>query len=296
MNYSTGSSAGDEESFAEYRPVSASYFSVLRIPIVRGRGFSDAENVSVPTVCLINESIAQSQFPNGDELGARITINGQFQCEVIGVVGDVAPASPAEPPAPAIYVPFYQMPGNAWFMSVLARNGNSASTGNQDYMTKTLVRVIRELAPTFPVQVVSMSAIVDERSAVERFRALLMATVSIIAAILAALGVYGITAHYVLQRRREIAIRMALGASPGRIISEIEKRTLRLAFVGLTLAFLVAYPTFKLVKGLMFGVHHLEFAPMVGTAALVLILALLSAYLPSRRTLEITPRRLLEDA
>jgi len=287
--------SSDEGVLAEYRPVSAGYFSVLGVPILRGQCFLDSDRSSPPAVCLINETLARTQFPNGDAVGRRITINQEFQSEVIGVVGDVAAMSPSDPPAPAIYVPFYRMPLNAWFMSVLVRTGGEGVGGAQDYKSRTLERKIHELAPGFAVQVVSMRGVVDERSAAEGFRAIVMGAVTLIATMLASLGVYGITAHYVKQRRREIAIQMALGATPSRIILAIELRAILLAVAGILLASIATYPTLKFLRGLLFGMAGLEVSTVTWAAGVVSILVMLAAYLPSREVIKLTLRDLLTD-
>jgi ABC-type antimicrobial peptide transport system permease subunit len=244
---------------------------------------------------LINETLARTQFPNGDAVGRRITINQEFQSEVIGVVGDVAAMSPSDPPALAIYVPFYRMPLNAWFMSVLVRTGGDSVGRAQDYESRTLERTIHELAPGFAVQVVSMRGIADERSAAEGFRAIVMGAVTLIATMLASLGVYGITAHYVKQRRREIAIQMALGATPSRMILAIELRAIWLAVAGILLASIATYPALKFLRGLLFGTADLGVSTVAWAAAVVSILVMLAAYLPGREIIKLTLRDLLTD-
>jgi hypothetical protein len=288
-------SSNDEGVLAEYRPVSAGYFSVLGVPILRGQCFSDSDRSNPPAVCLINETLARTQFQNGDAVGRRITINQEFQSEVVGVVGDIAAMSPSDAPAPAIYVPFYRMPLNAWFMSVLIRTGGDGVGRAQDYKSRTLERTIHELAPGFAVQVVSMRGIADERSAAEGFRAIVMGAVTLIATMLASLGVYGITAHYVKQRRREIAIQMALGATPSRIILAIELRAIWLAVAGILLASIATYPTLEFLRGQWFGMADLGVSTVTWTASVISILVMLAAYLPSREVIKLTLRDLLTD-
>jgi putative ABC transport system permease protein len=284
--------AGEQTAIAEYVPVGANYFSVLGINVLKGRSFSDSE-MNRP-LCLINETLARMLFQDGDELIARLELHGQPPLEVIGIVNDVASRNLGDAPAPTIYIPFGQMPDEAiqGFISLLVRLRESNAT--EEYAARAVTRTIREIAPSFPVEMRPMTEITDRRSSVERFRAFLMGSVSLIAVILASLGVYGITAHYVFHRRREMAIRIALGATANRVIVEVVRRALKLSVLGLALGLAAAYPVFKLIEGFLVGVSGLRFSAIVTVIASVALLAFLSSYVPSRRIARFQPASLLD--
>jgi len=282
---------------AEYRAVGPSYFSTLGIPIRKGRAFSDFDNSRNRPVCLLNETFAQKHFVEGQEIGNRITPLGMEPCEVVGIVGDVASYNFKDSPAPAIYVPFDQLASGViqGSMSVLVRTRDGALYSNPDYYKNILAQMIRRDAPTLPANIRPLAAIVNERLSLERFRAILMGIVSLIAVILAACGVYGVVANYVVQRRHDMIIRLSLGATAGRLIADILKDTFILAAIGLLLGLFGAYPLLKVLHGVLFGVTGIE-APTTMACALVILLAVfLSTYMPARRVMRLNIADILKD-
>jgi predicted permease len=289
--------AQKSDGVADYRGVGPNYFSLLGIPIRKGRQFSDSDTSKSKSVCILNETLARTHFAQEQEIGAQIAPIGMEPCEVVGVVGDVASHNLKDRPAPAIYVPFNQVPNDAiqGSLSVLVRPGGSTSLGDLDYQKTRLAQTIRQSAPTLPTSVHRLAEIVAERSSPERFRAILMAIVSLIAVVLAACGVYGIAANYVLQRRRDITIRLALGTTTGRVIASILKDALVLAAVGLALGISSAYPTLKTLSGVLIGITEPEMSVITASSFIMLSIVLISAYIPTRRILRLNIADVLKE-
>jgi putative ABC transport system permease protein len=282
---------------ADYRPVGRNYFSTLGIPLRKGRLFSDSDTLKSNPVCILNEALARAQFAERPEIGAAITPLGMKPCEVIGVVGDVASYDLRDRHAPALYVPFDQMSSEAiqGFMSILIRTSNGASHSQIDHLKALVVEEIRREAPMLPATIQPLTAIVARASSLERFRAMLMGVVSLIAVILAACGVYGIAANYVIQRRRDLTIRLALGATTRHIITGIMKDALILAVIGLVLGLAGAYPLLKALNAVLFGLAGLEMEAIAACALIILFIVSLSAYIPARRTISLNVADVLKD-
>ncbi|HKV40502.1 MAG TPA: ABC transporter permease, partial [Blastocatellia bacterium] len=288
-----GNSGSRTGLLADYRVVGPNYFSVLGIPVLKGRAFSRSDNLEARRVCIVSETLARSALVAGQEIGAQIKPQGMEPCEVIGVAGDVASYDLRSRPAPAMYIPFEQMSTEIiqGFMSMLVRT-NGASQG---YRISRLSETVRAVAPTLPANIQLLTATVRERSSLERFRALLMGTVSLIAVILAGCGIYGIAASDVVEQRRTLTIRMALGATAGRVIRSVLRNTLVLAGVGLILGFAVAYPILKALGGILFGTAGLESTAVAACSISIPLISCLSAYIPARRILLLCIADVLKD-
>lgn len=281
---------------ADYQPVCPGYFKVLAIPVLKGRPFLESDSSQTARVCLVNQTLAREHFPQGREIGARITPLGTGACEIVGVVGDVTPRNLRDRPAQTIYVPFDQMPSEAiqGFMSILVRVSDG-SRGGRGYVIGSLTEAVRQNAPALPVAVRTLSAVVDELSALERFRALLIGSVSFVSLALASVGVYGITANYVSYRRREAAIRLALGTTAGQIILDFVKDALRLTAIGLVAGFAIAYPLVHLLGKIVFGAQSLTGLEVVAVVLAMACVASLSAYIPGRRLVGLNAAEVLKD-
>jgi putative ABC transport system permease protein len=292
-----GKSGQNSAGIADYRPVGRNYFSALGIPLRKGRLFSDSDTSKSNPVCILNETLAKAQFAERPESGATIAPLGMKPCEVIGVVGDVASYDLRDRPAPALYVPFDQMRSESiqGFMSILIRTSNGASPSKIDYLKTLIVGEIRREAPMLPASIQPLRAIVARSSSLARFRAMLMGVVSLIAIILAACGVYGIAANYVIQRRRELTIRLALGATTRHIIAGILKDSLILAGIGLVLGLAGAYPLLRALNAVLFGFAGLAVEAIVACALTILFIVSLSAYIPARRTVSLNVADVLKD-
>jgi putative ABC transport system permease protein len=279
---------------ADYRVVGPDYFDVLGLPIVKGRPILHSDIWGARSVCVINETLARSESIEGHEIGSMIRPAGEDSCNVVGVVGDVASYNPRSSPSQAIYVPFDQMPSDhiQGFVSVLVRIAGNTSRA---YQIGALAESMRRSAPTLPAKIQPLTAVVAERTLPEGFRASLMGTVSSIAVILAACGVYGTTANYVARQRRNLTIQLALGSTTARIISAVLRDTLLLAATGLLLGLAVAYPLLRFLSGMLFGMAGIDLLTIALCAVFISAVVSFSAYLPARRVLRLHVGDLLKD-
>lgn len=279
---------------ADYQSVGPDYFAVLGVPILKGRQFSASDGSKARPVCVINEALARADFIDGQEIGATITLPGAEPCEVVGVVGDTASYDLRQQPQPTIYVPFDQTPGEViqGFINIIVRTSGNPS---QALQRTRIGETTRRTASALPVKIEPLASLLGERSSVERFRALLMGAVSIIAVVLAACGIYGATANYVLQKRRDVTIRLALGATAGRVILDVLKTTLVFAAAGLLLGLSVAYPLLKTLSGVLFGFSGLQASTVALCALSVPAISSLSGYIPARRILRFQIADVLKD-
>jgi hypothetical protein len=290
----SGKTAPGASNIADYRIAGPDYFAVLGIPILKGRSFLATDTFKTRHICVVNETLARAALIPGREIGAVITPSAAEPCEVIGVAGDVASYNLRDRPAPAMYVPFDQMPGEnlQGFMSIVVRTSAGAS---QSYQISQLTETIRRAAPSLPARIEPVSGIVAERTSPERFRTLLMGTVGVVALVLAASGIYATVSNFVVRQRRNVTIRLALGATTGRVIGEVLRNTLVLAAIGLLVGATAAYPLLKALSGILSGAGGLEISRVATSSLLIAPVAALSAYMPARRILRFHVADVLKD-
>ncbi len=281
---------------AEYRPVGPAYFDALKIPLLRGRSFTDQDDSRSSQVCIVNRTLAREQFEDGIAVGSRIAPVGFEPCVIVGVVADVRGRNLRSEPPPAMYVPMQQVPPQViqGFMSLIVRM-RDGSSGAQAYGAGALADTIHQQAPNLPVTVGPLMAVIDGLSALERFRTLLMSAVSLLTMVLVFCGVYGITAGHVSHRRRELAIRLALGTTGNRVLADLVKDALKLTWAGLALGLAIAFPVADAFQRFLVGAGRLTLWDVLLVAGVVALLSFLSSYLPGRRVLGLNPAEALRQ-
>jgi putative ABC transport system permease protein len=270
---------------ADFVAISPSYFHVMQVPLMRGREFSDADSERGPKVCAISFSLAQQVFPNENALGQRILIGYPESSarEIVGVVGDVKDSDLSARQSAQIYVPFVQNP--FWAADIALRaHGNPSALGG------ALREQIRAIDSALPVaEVRPMAQVIARSMAQPRFRTTLLSLFGGAALLLAAIGIYGVLAYTVAQQTREIGIRMALGANPGRVLRLMLGSGLRLAGAGTVIGVLAALMLTRLLGSLLFDVSATDPLTFVVVAGLLLGVALLACYVPARRAMRVDP-------
>jgi putative ABC transport system permease protein len=264
----------------------AGYFSAMGIPLLRGRNFTDLEGSKVRNVVLINEAMARQHFPGEDPLGKRITVKmaeDPEPTEVIGVVGDVRYDSLTDEAEPTVYFP---LPGLTYpFMTLVIR-----TTGDAAEMAPAVQRELRAIDPDQPVSDVrTMRQVMADTVGRARFNTLLLGLFAVLATLLAAIGIFGVMNYSVTLRTREIGIRMALGAQPGRVLLLILRQGLLLTLIGIGIGVAGALALTRVMSSLLFGVEATDPATFAAIVLLLAVVSLIACYIPARRATRIDP-------
>ena len=264
----------------------AGYFRTLRIPLVKGRLFSDREMHEKSNVVVINEALADRYFPGQDPIGKALVISmtsPNVPTAIIGVVGNAKFVDLRTESRPTSYWPHPQLPYTA--MTVLVRTASEPLS-----FAASVEREIHALDKDQPVSDVrTMDQWVARTLSQARFSSLLLALFAAVALLLAAIGIYGVMAYAVNQRTPEIGLRLAIGAEGGDILKMIVGTGLRLAVTGLALGIALALALTRTLNGLLYqttGSEPLTFATVVAILGAVAVLA---SYLPARRAARIAP-------
>jgi putative ABC transport system permease protein len=271
---------------ANVRMATPDYFTTLGLALVAGREFSPQDTVTAPRVVIINESLARSAWPGQDAIGRTIVLDyqgGPTSRQVVGVVGDARYYGPRSNPAPEIFIPHAQNP--YLVMNVLVRT--TVEPG-------ALIRAARARALTVdadqPVHsVTTMERLLDEAMQQDRFAMLFVALFAAAGLLTAATGVYALLAFTVAQRKREIAVRMAIGASSAAVASSIVMESLLLACAGCALGAVGVAAISRLAASILYGIAPQDPLTLLTTAAVLLAVVLAASWLPARRAANIDP-------
>ncbi|MGC1105813.1 MAG: ABC transporter permease [Candidatus Acidiferrales bacterium] len=276
-----------KSTIADYATVSPDYFRVMRIPLRRGRFFSEQDSPSNPKVALISETLARRYFPNQDPIGRQMKFgfppNSEVPREIVGIVGDVRDGSLGRKPGPMMYVPFAQAP--LYGGEVVVRTSLSASS-----VAAGIRQATHAIDKDLPVtDIESFPEVLGESISQERFRTFLVGSFSAIALVLAAVGIFGVISYSASQRTHEIGIRMALGAQPRDVLRLILGLGAKLALLGLGAGVVAAFLLTRLMSSLLYGVSATD--PVTfGIVVIVLFgVALAAAYIPARRAMRVDP-------
>ncbi len=287
---------GPSHGSARRMVVSASYFEVLKIPLIRGRLFVDADRLGAPGVAIINEAMARQFWPKGDPLDSQIFIGKGLPWldeparQIIGVVGDVHDNALGENPQPAVFVPAAQLSDArtagipvTWVIRTRAPSPSLNSAIQNELRQATGV-------PVPPLR--SMEEVMAQSTARQDFNMLLMSIFGGSALLLAAIGVYGLMAYSVKQRTHEIGIRMALGAQKRDVFRMVIGQGLRLVLAGLAIGVAAALILTRLLSSfshLLYGVRASDPATFVAVSLVLSGVAVLACYIPARRATKVDP-------
>jgi putative ABC transport system permease protein len=272
------------------RAISPRYFQTLKIPIVSGREFNDADTETSALVVIVNETLAKRHWPGRDAEGEQISRQGKA-LQVVGVAGDVREMALDQSVEPTIYVPTAQMPDglmvamNRWFLtSWIVR-----ATGPVD-LTAALHEAMREADPQIPVaNVRPMTQVINASVASQQFILLLMGVFAGLALVLTAVGIYGVLSYQVSQRTNEIGIRMALGAGVSDVLKLVVAHGLRLTLIGVAIGVVAAYGLTRLIAHLLFGVSATDPVAFIVVILLLTGVALGACFVPARRATKVDP-------
>jgi predicted permease len=282
----------EDDKHVLWNAIGSGHFSNLGIPLLSGREFTYRDAADTPKVVIINEAMASLYFPKGQPLGNHMRIggaSGPLDMQIIGVVRNSHHSDvKEEKPRPFFYVPYTQE-------KAITSLTYYVRTSIDPLTLATPVRqVLNELDSSLPIyDVRSFDEQIDEQIAGDKLVAVLAAGFGALAALLAAMGIYGLLAFTVTQRTREIGMRMALGAEPGRIGRMLFGEVGRLIAVGALIGLPLAYGLSKLIDSMLFGVQAFGLASLGIALAALLCVAAVATYAPSRRAMRIDPMEAL---
>jgi putative ABC transport system permease protein len=270
---------------ASYHSVSANYFAKMGIPIVQGRAFTDRDREDRPSVVVVSEKMARQYWPNENPIGKRVSIliNNTGPREVVGVAGDVKENALSEATRATMYTPFEQEP---WpFLNVVVRAKADPASAAGGIRT-ALHRIDPEQAIG---ELTTVEDYIARVTAAPRFNALLISSFAGLALLLAAIGLYAVMSYSVALRRREIGIRMALGAQPDTVRALVVSDAVKIGAAGLAAGLLGALATTRVLQDLLFGVRASDPTTFLEVSALLLGVLVVAAYLPARRATQVDP-------
>jgi putative ABC transport system permease protein len=286
--------AAEQRQGAEFRGVSPGYFTALGFPLVVGRFFDSRDTASAPPVVMVNQSFVRRYLAGRPPLGRRIRSvynegDDAPRRLVVGVVGDVRGTSLDRLPEPEIYLPLAQQPGYSFTVVARARTSEPAALA-------ALQAVARELKPGQVVQrPQTMEEVLRRGLSPRRFSAGVIDTFAAVALLLAAVGIYGVTALAVAQRRRELAVRIALGAPPSSIFGLILRWIAFFILAGVAAGLAASLASGRLIAGILYGARPLDELSVAAAVALLLAVAFTAGLLPALRAAKIDPAPVLKS-
>jgi predicted permease len=281
---------GDENAIPVNRNyVTPEFFQTVRMPLVAGRHFDDRDRPGTLAVVIVNETFARRVWPDQSAVGQRLVLGAsRVPFEVIGVARDAKYRRFGEAQSPFAYHPAWQVPYEP-VMRLLMRP-TSAS------LVPVVRAIVRDLDGNMPiVRAASLADLAAYTLFPQTVAAWLASTVGVIGVFLAALGVYGLTSYSVSQRRREIGIRLALGAVKGQVLRLVVSRALLLTAIGTVLGLVAAALVVGLLEGMLYGVRPLDAVSFAGGAAVCLLFALVASVIPAHRAVSVDPAETLRS-
>jgi putative ABC transport system permease protein len=264
--------------------VSPQWFQTLRVPLRSGRDFTAADNAQAPKVVVVNDTFARDFWPGQNPLGKHVIL-GRWTtpAEVIGVAADIKNNGLERDTQAQLYLPFPQLPWGD--MNLLVRTATSPSS-----MTSAVRAQINAVDPDQPVtNIQTADELIDASRSQPRFTMLLLAVFSGAALALAVVGIYGVLAYSVAQRRQEFGIRLALGAEHGDILRLVVREGLTLAMSGIAIGLVASLWLTRLMSNLLYKVDTRDLTTFVLTPLVLLCIALPATYLPARRATKVDP-------
>ena len=264
--------------------ITPNYFETLRIPLLSGREFTDADRANTKKVVIASEAMAKHFWPNESAVGKRFHFFGETELrEIVGVVRNTVVNNIGEEPQPLAYLPITQ--DYAPVASVQVR-----TSGRPEAVISTVRSQIQSLDTNLAItNVNTIEELIDQGLWAPRMGAGLLAVFGGLALVLAVVGVYGVLSYSVNQQTREIGIRMAMGAQTGRVLGLVVGQGMKLAAVGLALGLLVAFAAMRVLSSLLFGVSAHDPLTFGGVSLVLATAAVVACYLPARRATKVDP-------
>ena len=270
--------------------ITPDFFRVLQIPLLRGRFFSDRDRADGELVTIINETTAKTHWPNEDPLGKRLKFGAPEDDArwrtVVGIVADTRRAGVDHPVRTESYHPYTQDPGS---MTLVVR-----TAGEPTAIAPALRAVVRELDADQPLaRVAAFDELIDNQTAARRFNTWLLGAFGAAAIVLTAIGLYSLLAYLVALRRHEMAVRLAIGGTPGHVVGLVVRHVSWLVGIGMSLGLAGALAAARAMRGLLFGIEPWDPVSQGMTIALLCAVAVAAAWIPARRAMRVDPATVL---
>lgn len=268
-----------QEPTSRWERVTPDYFRALEIPLKAGRAFAAADKVDAPSVVMVSEAWARAFFPGEpDVVGRHVRLGGgDQQSTIIGIVGDVRYDGLDEPVQPTMFLPFAQHVDGG--MTIVVR-----TSGDPAAMTGAVREAVRSIDPAIPLYDVStMQDQVSKSILAQRLSGSMIGVFALMALVLATVGVYGLIAYSVAERRHEIGIRLALGAQGGDVRRLVVGQGLRLTLAGVAIGLVGAIAVGRGLQGMLFGVTFTHLPTLLGVSVILIAVAATASWIPARR-------------
>jgi predicted permease len=291
---------------AQFGVVDAHFLDALGIPLIRGRDFAASDSATSPPVALISQEFNRRYFPTEDPIGRKIHIgppaslhiprgentSDDTEVTIVGVVGDFKNAGLAHSPDPQITVLYAQHPlVNYGFKDIVIRTAADPSPLVPEIRTQ-----LREMDSDVPfADVHTMEELVQAETGSQRFTTVLLSCFAAAGLALAVVGIYGVISFLVTQRKQELAVRIALGATRANVLWFVLKQGLEMAAIGAAIGLAGAWSAQKLTSGLLFGISPVDPLTFAGGAAFLLAVAAIATAIPSARVMQIEPGEMLRQ-
>jgi putative ABC transport system permease protein len=295
FSFPDNATSAQEEYTADYGAVSPNYFDILKIPLRKGRLFTDHDDYGATNVVVVNDAFARKFFPQQDPIGQHVRDTGRdtgratTDSEIIGVVGDVLDHGLDQPPEPRLYGSILQR--SSQLFAVFLRTSANLTTTRQ-LVTQTMEQIDREI-PAYGVT--TMDELVSSSMARRRLALFLMSTFAALALFLASLGIYGVTAFLVKQRVQEFGIRMALGAQIRDILVLAVRPGLLLVSIGAAAGLMVSMFITRLMSSLLFAVSSTDLFTFITVPSVLAVVAVIACLIPARYATRISPAEALRN-
>jgi putative ABC transport system permease protein len=281
-------SSSERSRDADYRAVSAGYFAVMSIPLIRGRLFQESDGPDSPHVALVSQTLAKRYWLNEDPIGKQIqfgNMDGDLRLlNIVGVVGDVRDNGLERDPRPTVYLNCFQRPAATSEFSIVVRAHDDVAG-----LTSAMRREARALNPEMPTKFETVEQIVAASFDNRRFSMIMLGVFARSALALAMVGLYGVMAYITSERTHEIGIRMALGAQRVDMLRMILRQSFTLVLAGVALGILASIALTRLLSTMLYGMRATDVLTYAGVVGLLAVAAALASYIPARRAMKVDP-------
>jgi predicted permease len=286
---------GRKPGAADWYVVTPGYFEALGIRLVRGRLPFESDAESAPAVIFINETTERALFPDEDAIGRRVRLSQSTGAEqpwrtIAGVVSDVRTRALESPPSTEMFIPYRQFVHFSAGVEARSMTVVLKTSGEPSALAGAARFALQAIDPEIPAaDVRDMNAVLTTSVADRRMHVLLVGTFALLALVIASIGVYGVIAYHVAQRRREIGLRLAVGASRASVLSLVVRQGLRLVGAGILLGLVAALFVSGLLATLLYEVAPRDALVFASVAAALLLVGAAASYLPARRVMRVDP-------